>query len=245
MSSFTSSLSLVVAGFLPSLFWLSFYLKKDIHPEPRSLIARTFFLGLLLAPLAVFAQWIFREISLQYYPDFAVDSSTVFFLWAALVEEVVKFLAVKFLILHDPEFDEPVDAMIYAITASLGFAAIENILFLFSSISDGTSQTLVLWLYRFAGATLLHSLSGAIVGYFLALSWFYHHHSQKLIPIGIIAATLIHFLFNIIVTLSGERLPAFMYSLIFLLITASIIYPLFNDLKSRWSRLSSTPPSQG
>ena len=46
-------------------------------------------------------------------------------------EEVAKYLIIKIRILRDPEFDEPIDAMIYMIIAGLGFAALENILVLF------------------------------------------------------------------------------------------------------------------
>ena len=87
-------------------------------------------MGMILSPIAVGLQWAFVGIGQKFYPQIFSFDSIHFFLWAALVEEVVKFMAIRFMILNDPEFDEPVDAMIYMITASLGFAAIENILFI-------------------------------------------------------------------------------------------------------------------
>ena len=217
---------LIIAGFVPSLLWLHFYLGKDVHPEPRRLIIETFFFGILLAPLAVAAQYLF---------GWAVGGPTdslVFFFWAAFVEEAVKFLAVYYLIIHKPDFDEPIDAMIYLITAALGFAAIENILVLFKNIPDGVSITAQILVLRFFGATLLHALSSAIVGYFLALAWFHEPHRRKLIWFGIGAGTTFHFLFNILL-LDFSALQGLLAStsvLVFMLILVSV---LFHKLRER------------
>ncbi|MDO8591849.1 MAG: PrsW family glutamic-type intramembrane protease, partial [bacterium] len=150
----------------------------------------------------------------------------------ALVEEVVKFLVVKFVVLHNPEFDEPLDAMIYMVSAGLGFAAIENILVLFQAIPSGTNTAIQIWLLRFVGATLLHAVASATVGYFLALSWFYNRHSGKLITMGLALATILHLIFNVIL-LSGVRQTSFLLSTIFLIFIALAISGLFTKLKKR------------
>ena len=218
-------------GFVPSLVWLAFYLKKDLHPEPKYLISKTFLMGIVMAPLAVAAQWLFRDGILQLRPGYEIQTSVWFFLWAAFIEELVKFMVVKFVVLHDPEFDEPLDAMIYMISAGLGFAAIENILVLFQAVANSTDAAIQIWLLRFVGATLLHAVASAMVGYFLALSWFYRHHSAKLIAFGLGVATILHLIFNIIL-LGGTGGPAsFFYSTIFLVVIAGIISILFTRLK--------------
>jgi len=228
-----TSAMLVGLGLAPSLVWLFYYLKKDPRPEPRYMISRVFLLGITLAPIAVIAQWVFREAVLTFKPEYQILTSVPFFLWAAFIEETVKFLPVKFAVLHNPEFDEPVDAMIYMIAAALGFAAIENILVLFQAIPDGASATLQIWSLRFIGATLLHAVSSALVGYFLALSWFYNRHSQKLVFIGIAIATLFHFAFNYVILKGGERPTSFLYSTVLLIAAAIIISFLFAKIKGR------------
>ena len=220
-------------GFAPSLIWLGFYIKKDFHPEPRYLISKTFFMGIIMAPLAVIAQWVFREIALGLKPDFDIQSSVMFFLWAAFIEEAVKFLVISFVVLHNSEFDEPLDAMIYMISAAMGFAAVENILVLFQAISNGTEAAIQIWLLRFVGATLLHAVASATVGYFLALSWFYNHHSGKLITIGLGVATIMHLIFNVILLSSNGKPEGFVYSTIFLIFMAGIVASLFAKLKKR------------
>ena len=233
MDSLSTSAILIALGFVPSLVWLGYYLKKDPRPEPRYLISRTFFLGLVLAPLAILAQWIFREAILGLSPDFPINVSVYFFLWAAFVEETVKFLAVKFVVLHNPNFDEPVDAMIYMIAAAMGFAAIENILVLFNAIPNGAYATIQIWFLRFVGATLIHAVSSAFVGYFLAVAWFYHRHSGKIIWAGLGVATLFHLTFNVTLLATDGRPIGFLYAMIFLVITAAIIASLFAKIKKR------------
>lgn len=233
MSPLAINLALIFLGFIPSLIWLGFFLKKDPHPEPRFLLTRVFLMGMILAPVAVGFQWSFVSLGVKFSPIIFSFNSAHFFLWAALVEELVKYWSVKYTVLQNPEFDEPVDAMVYLITASLGFAAIENILVLFRSSPEGLDLALQVWALRSVGATFLHALSGAIIGYFLALSWFYFEHQKKLIAIGIILATLFHFTFNIIVFSFQETREGFVYSLILLLIFAGLIQTLFKKIKER------------
>ena len=235
MSPLITNLALILLGFAPSLIWLGIFLKKDPHPEPRYLLTRVFLMGMILAPVAVGFQWSFVSLGEKFSPFIFSFNSAHFFLWAALVEELVKYWSVKYTVLRNPEFDEPVDAMVYLITASLGFAAIENILVLFRSSTEGLNLALQIWTLRSVGATFLHALSGAIIGYFLALSWFYFEHQKKLIAIGIILATLFHFTFNIIVFSFQETREGFIYSLILLLIFAGLVQTLFRKVRERSS----------
>lgn len=190
-------------------------------------------MGIILAPLAVGLQWIFVGLGDRFSTEIFSFQSPHFFLWAAFVEEITKFLAVKFIVLNNPEFDEPVDAMIYMIAASLGFAAIENILILFKVMPDGLQGTLQLWALRSVGATLLHALAGAMVGYFLSLSWFYHEHQQKLVAIGIILAGIFHFVFNVLLFSFQDDLRGVVFSLFLLAIFAGLVQSLFRKIKDR------------
>lgn len=217
----------VVLGILPSLIWLFFYLQQDCHPEPKHLLIKTFLMGIILSPLAVILQLLFTSA-------FEVPARGVgFFLWAAFIEEVIKFLAVKFIVLRDTEFDEPVDAMIYMITAALGFAAMENILVMFRVVPDGLHATVGVWTLRFAGATLLHTLSSAILGYFLAMSWFFYHHKTKLIALGITMATIFHFTFNIFLSSVSNKISSLGYSTLLLVVMAFLVSVLFDKIKER------------
>jgi RsiW-degrading membrane proteinase PrsW (M82 family) len=235
MSPLTVNIILVTLGLTPSLFWLYFFARKDCHPEPKNLIAQTFLMGIIISPVAIILQYSFTQFaSLFAGLDQSITQNTsYFFVWAAVVEEAIKFYAVRMLILRNPEFNEPVDAMIYMITAGLGFAAMENILVMFRVFPDGTQATLATWALRFTGATLLHALSSGLLGYFLAMSWFFQNHKKKLIFIGLIMATIFHFTFNTLLSSFDNRVTALAYSTALLLVMAFLVSVLFDKIKER------------
>ncbi len=223
---------LVILGLLPSLLWLFYYLKQDLHPEPKGLIAKTFMMGILFAPVVALLQWLFVYLaSAVYGVTYKPDAS--FFLWAAAVEEVVKLMAVRIAIMKNSEFDEPTDAMIYMVTAALGFAAIENILVLFNVIPNGYGYSMGVLALRFIGATFLHALAAAITGYFLAISWFFKRHALKLILVGLTLATSVHFLFNMLLQIFQNNFTALLYSTALLLSVAYIVARLFIKTRKR------------
>ncbi len=235
MSPILINAILITLGLTPSLVWLYFYARKDCHPEPKNLIAQTFLMGIIISPIAILLQFSFAQLASTATgtSQAVTQNSSYFFLWAAGVEEVIKFYAVRMLIMRNPEFDEPTDAMIYMITAGLGFAAMENILVMFRVFPDGTQATLATWILRFTGATLLHALSSGLLGYFLAMSWFFRDHKKKLIVIGLIMATIFHFTFNIFLSAFENRLTGLVYSTSLLLIMAFLVSILFDKIKER------------
>ena len=233
----TYAASLVTLGILPSLVWLSFYLKKDCHPEPKYLLPKAFLMGIIISPLAILLQLGFSE-GVGYFFDRASDplqqGTPAFFLWSSFVEEFLKFFAVYLIVVRSPEFDEPVDGMIYMISAALGFAAIENVLVMFNLISDGAGTALNTLALRFVGATLLHALASGLTGYFLAMSWFFQEHKKKLIIFGLIMATLFHAAFNMLIASAQESanpVIGLVYTTFMLIILAFLVSILFDKIK--------------
>ena len=231
---------LVILGFVPSIVWLNFYYREDCHPEPKHLLTKVFLMGIILSPLAILFQIILVKCGslaalqkLCLPIGFLQPAGPEFLLWSSFVEEVVKLYAVRFVILHDPAFDEPIDAMIYMITAGLGFAAIENVLVVFQTTPDGFSVTMNTLILRFIGATLLHALASGLLGYFLAISWFFQHHHKKLLITGLILATLFHFTFNMFIFSFEGQIYALIYTTALLLGIAFLISVLFDRLKYR------------
>jgi len=233
------SIILIIAGIVPSLLWLLFFLNKDCHPEPKKRIAQTFFLAIALAPIAILAQWLFVYATSRYAPGTNIAASPLFFGWAALVEELVKLMAVTYVVYRTADFDEPVDGMVYMITAGLGFAAIENMLVLFRNIPDGVQVTLQILVLRTFGATLLHALSSALLGYFVALAWFLFQHSRKILWMGIAMASMFHFLFNILLVNLSPR-NGLLFSSITLAVMVFFISILFAKVRDRSNSKLST-----
>ena len=101
----------ITFGVLPSIIWLLFYLRKDVHPEPKLQVLKIFFYGMLIALPAVFLErGLFEEFKkIPLSPFFRTLLNT--FVGVALIEEVLKYLVVKEKVLNDPEFDEPIDTI--------------------------------------------------------------------------------------------------------------------------------------
>ena len=227
---------LVALGLAPSLAWLSFYLKKDCHPEPKYLVAKAFLMGIIISPLAILLQLGFSELRNTFGVNIFDQGTPIFFLWSSLVEEFLKFFAVYLVVIRSPEFDEPVDGMVYMISAALGFAAIENVLVMFNLIPDGAGTALNTLALRFIGATLLHALASGLIGYFLAMSWFFREQKKKLIVFGLIIATLFHTAFNMLISFAQESanpVIGLVYTTFLLIIMAFLVSILFDKIKER------------
>lgn len=227
----TANTGYLLLAFLPPIFWLLFYLREDRHPEPKHLLLAAFLGGMAAAGLAVALELLI----LGQNGALATDSPTVgdmliTFLIIAFIEEYVKYLPVKLLIEKRLAFDEPVDAMIYMMTAALGFAALENALFLLPILHQNLSLGFDIVTNRFLGANLLHALSSGIVGFFLARAWF-HPHRRHFVALGIIIASLLHTIFNALILIRDD-IPQGTWYLIFLLgMMAMMVFIDFERLK--------------
>lgn len=195
-------------AFLPSLTWLLFYLKEDPHPEPPRWLWLSFFIGLGAAPASFYIEKTilkFSSLALNQPEVKVVEGALFMFLGIALVEELVKFFGARLLLLKNPVFDEPVDAMIYMVTIALGFAAFENILILNNFASQASFgriiQTLTL---RFIGANFLHTLASGIIGYYWARGIIERNVSKRLLY-GIALATILHGVFNLLIISLGAN----------------------------------------
>jgi RsiW-degrading membrane proteinase PrsW (M82 family) len=207
---------LIIFALLPSFIWLLFYLRKDSHPESNSMILKIFFFVMLSAIPAIFIELGFgEEISGFNLSPFLAALFNVF-VGVALTEEILKYAVVKKAVLNNPEFDEPVDAMLYMIIAALGFVALENLLIFLSpeTYFFQFGETLALAALRFISATFLHALTSGILGYFMALSFFEAGRKSAYLLIGFSAAVILHGLYNFSIMVEGGSLRFIMPTMI-------------------------------
>ena len=187
----------LLGGILPAVFWLWFWLKEDdLHPEPRGLLILSFLVGMLATAIAYPTEkYIVNHIK--------VSDVTLLFLWAA-TEEALKYLGIYIVALRSKYFDEPIDAVVYLITIALGFASLENTMFLINPLGGGDwAATIMLGDFRFIGATLLHIAASGTVGVVLALA-FYQERKKRffLSLLGLSGAVILHTLFNFSIIVS-------------------------------------------
>ncbi len=217
----------IILAFLPSFAWLFFYLREDLHPEPKKLLALTFVYGIIFAFLALFAEGI---INIAFSRFRIADTAIFAVILFAAVEEFFKFAAAYSAVHKNPAFNEPVDAMIYAIVAGLGFAALENFgaLNLVSGEVFLPGRTVETASLRFVGATLLHSLTAGVIGYWWAMS-IRSFGSKKLIIRGLILASGLHAVFNYLIIIFGSII----YPVILLVTVGFFVLNDFENLKEK------------
>ncbi len=197
---FTTIAYALLSGILPALLWLWFWLKEDnLHPEPRSILIGSFVAGMIVVIFAIFLE--------KFVADLVSNETTRYILWAG-IEELVKFLAVGIIAFGTSNMDEPIDAMIYCITVALGFAAIENTLFILGQLNAGEiTKGIITGNMRFIGATLVHVISSALIGLMIGIS-FYKDIYVKIISVifGVILAIALHSAFNLsIINATGSN----------------------------------------
>ncbi|XKT74149.1 MAG: PrsW family intramembrane metalloprotease [Patescibacteria group bacterium UBA2163] len=177
-------------GFIPALIWLGFWLLQDLkRPEPRLLLLKTFGAGMLCVLLVLPIQ--------KFAATYFALGFPLLLIWAA-AEELLKFGAAWLVALRNRAVDEPIDVPIYFITVALGFAALENMLFLLTPLAQGQFEHgLITGNLRFLGATLIHVLSSAVIAGALAFA-FYKRKSIQILygTVGVILAILLHAVFN-------------------------------------------------
>jgi RsiW-degrading membrane proteinase PrsW (M82 family) len=194
-----------LAGILPSLLWLFFFTHEDSgHKKHRAVIFGCFLGGAVAVIIAIFAEKIIA--------DSVTDPTTRYTLWAAF-EEIIKFAIAGFIIYYTAEHESPIDIMIYCASVALGFAAIENTLFIFGPLSDGSiAQALITTNMRFIGATLVHVVSSAFIGFMFGYFYYQGWFTKTLAVLaGITGAIALHATFNlsIINASSTDTLKAF------------------------------------
>lgn len=249
MADITASLTwhqLIVAligGFLPAIVWLWFWLKEDkLRPEPRTMIWQTFVLGVIAVGPAFLAQNLIAEIFKLSSNDIlslaGFDSSIgilvllVIITWAT-VEEILKYLAAYLSAFKSVHLDEPIDIMIYLLTAAIGFAAMENFLYVLNSlISETGSYFLLTGNVRFISSTVVHIVCSGLAGAIIALTYYSSVKIKKVATVlGLILASVLHALFNLFIIITEGSVHGPFIVFLCLWISAVGLIILFEKVK--------------
>lgn len=182
--------TLLLTGVIPALLWLFFWLREDrFQPEPRGLLILTFISGAIT---------VFLITPLEQFAIATGLAGTERILFFAAVEEIAKFGVVFMIDFNSSYLDEPIDYAIYLITGAIGFAAAENVLFLLEpSLQDNISFVIETGTLRFLGATILHSILGALLGLIIGFVFY----KKRIVKIrfaiaGLGIVIILHTLFN-------------------------------------------------
>jgi len=151
-------------------------------------------------------------------------------LWAG-AEELIKFIAVMLVLFKSNNTDQPMDWPIYFMTVALGFAALENTLFLLKlSPLVAPTASLITGNLRFLGANLLHTVSSGIIGIALGLSFFMNKFGKFIYVLFAIAlAIALHSTFNFFIIKNNGS--DFLKVFAFLWVVTIIIMLLFEKVR--------------
>lgn len=167
-----------------------FYVRDKYEKEPRLLLLKVFVLGMLsVIPAVLFgllSQW---ALSFLVPFDTFIFGILENFVVIALVEEGVKFAAFAWPTYRHPAFNEPYDGMMYAITAALGFAAVENVLY----VAHGGAPVAFA---RMLLSVPAHALFGAFMGYYVGRAKFSTWAKRRYLIMALVMPTLLHGTYN-------------------------------------------------
>jgi RsiW-degrading membrane proteinase PrsW (M82 family) len=186
------SLALLLIAFAPGIFWLWYFYHRDRYgPEPLIWIFRVFLLGMLMTVPAALAE---NALSIV-LPAFAISVIV-----APVVEESLKFLVVRKTVYETPDFNHPIDGIVYATTASLGFATLENLGYVLLSYQTSLPLALETGFLRAFLSVPAHALFSSMWGYALGHAKYRPAPERGLIILkGVLLAMVFHSVFNMLV----------------------------------------------
>jgi len=159
------SYGLAAAGALPALAAMWYFDKLDAaRPEPRSSLRRVTLAGALSTLPIIVIELLLQKAA----PAWSAPGAILWeaYIVAAATEELGKVLCVRLFIWNRPEFDERVDGIVYATRAGLGFALVENVLYLLAPRS--IDQFVVMFVGRAILAVPMHAICAGMMGYYAA-----------------------------------------------------------------------------
>ena len=192
---------LTALSILPALALTAYVYASDLTTnEPPSLLFATFVLSILFAAFAAIVNTVMRGF---FEPFGLIGLVLFFFLIVGPGEETVKLLAVWLYAYRDRRFDAVIDGAVYGAIAGLGFATIENSLYIARVIGFGEFSIGFAVIDDGGGITAIRALAGpghviysAFAGYYLGLAKFNPDHRGPIILKGILIAAAIHATYN-------------------------------------------------
>ncbi len=183
----------LVLGMVPGLVWLAYFSRKSLRPYRHFRhVLRVFLWGCAVTvPAGLLEHLTHARVEQQSLEQ----SIAVSFLLIAPLEEAFKLLAVWLGIYRRRDFREPIDGLVYSTTAALGFASVENAVYV-GIFGPGV------FLLRAVFATPAHVMFSAMWGYSMGLARFRRNRELVTILKGLMISVLLHGAYNCLVAVS-------------------------------------------
>jgi RsiW-degrading membrane proteinase PrsW (M82 family) len=220
---------ILAAAIVPGILLLYYVYSKDFNPEPKRMIYKGFFYGCLSVFASTLISGPLMKLGLfvNQPSSFAEALQTSFF-GAAIPEESAKLLMLWLLLRHSPEFDERFDGMVYAAAVGLGFACLENLMYVVSAGAGWFQVSVTRAIFAVPG----HFAFAIVMGYYFSRN---HFDSRKITEFDRIKVWLVPVLLHGIydtLAFSSEISPAYSG-----LITIALIFFCIRLFKSTRQRI--------
>lgn len=180
-----NALTLFALALAPGAAIILFIYLKDKHErEPLGLLLLSFLYGGLSTIITLFISWPVNALILTKDDD-VVHQFYNAFLKVALIEEFSKFFFVRFILFYNKNFNEPFDGIVYAIMVSMGFATLENVLYVYQ-------YGLTTGILRMFTAVPAHATFAILMGFFLGKAKFTHRKVLIYSVTALLAASIFH-----------------------------------------------------
>lgn len=178
---------LLTVAIAPSLALISyFYLRDQFSSEPSRLLLNCFIFGAVMTFPIMFIQYVFQTEGVFNH----LFTQNVLF--ASIVEEFFKWLILIIAVYRHIDFEDPYDGILYGVSVSLGFATVENVLYL---LEFGLQTAFI----RAFLPVSSHALFGVVMGYYLGRAKFTNaNDSRKWLMWSLITSLSLHILYNLI-----------------------------------------------
>ncbi len=174
----------ILAAIAPAIVLAIIMIRKDKRPEPIGWLCAAVGLGVLAGPAVLL-------LSYLGWPDFNTDSFVgavmESFISAAVPEEMFKLAALSFLVKRCKHFDEMFDGIVYAVCIGMGFAGLENILYV-----CGDENWIMISISRALMSVPMHYFFAIIMGTFFSLAWFDMKNRKVYMSAALLLPIIIH-----------------------------------------------------
>ncbi len=185
-------LIIIAAALLPAVLFWGYIWKMDRKKEPTSLLIKATCYGVLIClPVAMVESMISGVLFGEGGPTTLFGTTVDAFMVAAIPEEAFKLFALHRILKNNPYFDEHFDGIVYAVCVGLGFAGLENILYLFDNADDWLSVAFLRSLMAVPG----HYAFAVLMGYYYSVYHFVNR-SRRTRAMILVAPVLAHGLYD-------------------------------------------------
>ena len=210
-------LLIAISVFPVIVILLYIYFRDKYEKEPLGLLLKAFMGGILSAIVTLL---VLSPFDGNFSPFNAVVSTALFraFVWAAIPEELFKFLFLYWIIWKNRNFNEYYDGIVYAVFISLGFGCLENILYV-------TEHGVGVGILRGILAVPAHALFGVIMGFYFSAARFSHTHTAANLSKSLVYAIITHGIYDFLIFwLAGTAGETPLLSLLLLVVFIVFLY---------------------